>query len=99
MRITRDRIVYSLDKRHAPVAVVDPGAEILFETWDARTGSIRSERDFARHAAPQRPQPRNRPGSYPGGGTGDSIVVHILDIALATGGTPGRGRGRVSWGT
>jgi amidase len=95
LRITRDRIVYSLDKNHAPAAVVGAGAEILFETWDARTGSIRSERDLLDTPHPSGPNPATGPVHIRGAEPGDSIVVHILDIALAdrgyTGTRPGMG--------
>ncbi len=95
LRIARDRIVYSLDKRHAPVAVVDPGEEILFETWDARTGTIRSEDDLLDRPHPDGPNPATGPVGIRGAEPGDSIVVHILDIGLAgrgyTGTRPGKG--------
>ena len=95
LRITRDRIVYSLDRRHAPVAEVDRGAEILFETWDARTGSIRSEGDLLDTPHPSGPNPATGPVLVRGAEPGDSLVVHILDIALAgrgyTGTRPGKG--------
>ena len=83
LRITRDRIVYSLDKAHPPVAVIDPGAEVLFETWDARTGTIRSERDLLDKPHPNGPNPATGPVFVRGAEPGDALVVHILDIALA----------------
>lgn len=95
LRITRDKIAYSLDKAHAPVATVEPGAELLFETWDARTGAIRSERDLLETPHPKGPNPATGPVFVRGAAPGDSLVVHILDIALAgrgyTGTRPGRG--------
>lgn len=95
LRIPRDRIVYSFDKRHAPAAVVDSGAEIVFETWDARTGSIRSERDLLDRPHPSGPNPATGPVQVRGAEPGDSIVVHVMDIALAprgyTGTRPGKG--------
>ena len=95
LRISRDRIVYSLDKAHAPVATVDPGVELIFETWDARTGSIRSERDLLDKPHPAGPNPATGPVLVRGAEPGDSLVVHILDIALAsrgyTGTRPGKG--------
>jgi len=95
LRIRRDTIVYSLDKAHAPVATVEPGAELLFETWDARTGTIRSERDLLETPHPKGPNPATGPVFVRGAEPGDSLVVHILDIALGnrgyTGTRPGRG--------
>jgi amidase len=95
LRIPRERIVYSLDKSHAPVAVVDPGADLLFETWDARTGSIRSEQDLLDKPHPKGPNPATGPVVVRGAEPGDSLVVEILGIALAergyTGTRPGKG--------
>ena len=95
LRITRDKTKYSLDRTHAPVAVVDPGAELLFETWDARTGTIRSERDLLDTPHPNCPNPATGPVYVRGAEPGDALVVHILDIALGergyTGTRPGQG--------
>ncbi len=95
LRITRDKIVYSLDKAHAPVAAVDPGADLLFETWDARTGSIRSDQDMLDKPHPSGPNPATGPVLVRGAEPGDALAVEILDIALGargyTGTRPGRG--------
>ncbi len=95
LRLTRDRVVYSLDKTHPAVATIDPGTEVLFETWDARTGSIRSERDLLDKPHPKGPNPATGPVFVRGAEPGDSLVVHVLDIALAnrgyTGTRPGQG--------
>jgi amidase len=95
LRITRDHIVYTLDKTHAPVATIAPGAELLFETWDARTGSIRSEQDLLDTPHPNGPNPATGPVLVRGAEPGDALAVEILDITLAargyTGTRPGRG--------
>jgi amidase len=95
LRISRDRIVYSLDKAHAPVATIEPGAEVCFETWDARTGTITSERDLLETPHPKGPNPATGPVLIRGAAPGDALVVTILDISLAdhgyTGTRPGRG--------
>jgi len=98
LRITRDKSAYSLDKAHAPVAVIDPGAELLFETWDARTGTIRSERDLLDKPHPQGPNPATGPVFVRGAEPGDALVVHILDIALGERGYTGTRPGQVSSG-
>lgn len=94
-RITREQIVYSLDKGHPPVAVVAPGTDLLFETWDARTGSIRSEQDLLDTPHPRGPNPATGPVLVDGAEPGDTLVVHIRDIALGrrgyTGTRPGKG--------
>lgn len=89
LRIARDKIHYSLDKAHAPVAVIDPGAELLFETWDARTGTIGSERDLLDTPHPDGPNPATGPVFVRGADPGDALAVQILDIALGTRGYTG----------
>jgi amidase len=95
LRITREQVVYSLDKTHAPVATIAPGADLLFETWDARTGSIRSEQDLLDTPHPKGPNPATGPVLVQGAEPGDALTVEILDIALGargyTGTRPGRG--------
>ncbi len=95
IRITRDHIVYSLDKAHPPVAAIDPGDEVCFETWDARTGSIKTEWDLLDTPHPMGPNPATGPVFVRGAEPGDALVVSILDISLAgqgyTGTRPGRG--------
>jgi amidase len=95
LRITRDRIVYALDKVHPPVATVDPGTELVFETWDARTGTIQSERDLLDKPHPQGPNPATGPVFVRGAEPGDSLAVEVLDVTLGkrgyTGTRPGRG--------
>jgi acetamidase/formamidase len=79
LRITRDKSAYSLDKAHAPVAVIDPGAELLFETGRAHG------RHPKRAGPPSTNHPRAQPGHRSGVRArrepGDALVVHILDIA------------------
>src|SRR5512143_1492525 len=95
LRIPRDKMAYSLDKAHAPVAAVDPGDELVFETWDARTGSIRSERDLLDQPHPRGPNPATGPVFVRGAEPGDALAVDILDIGLGdqgyTGTRPGQG--------
>lgn len=95
VRIGRDHIVYSLDKVHQPVAAVDPGSEVCFETWDARTGTITSERDLLDKPHPKGPNPATGPVVVRGAAPGDGLIVTILDISLAdrgyTGTRPSRG--------
>ncbi len=95
LRISRDHIVYSLDKTHPPVATVDPGAEICFETWDARTGTVRSDQDLLNVPHPKGPNPATGPILVRGAEPGDTLIASILDIGLEqqgyTGIRPGQG--------
>jgi len=42
-RITRENLFYSLDKKHPPVLNINPGEIVVFETHDARTGTIQQK--------------------------------------------------------
>ena len=95
LRLTRDQIVYSFDKAHPPVAAIDPGAQVCFETWDARTGTITSDRDLLVQPHPKGSNPATGPVLVRGAEPGDTLVVEIQEIALAprgyTGIRPGQG--------
>jgi amidase len=95
LRLTREQIVYSFDKAHPPVAAIDPGAEVCFETWDARTGTIASDRDLLARPHPKGPNPATGPVLVRGAEPGDALIVEILEIGLAsrgyTGIRPGQG--------
>ncbi len=89
IRIGRDQIVYSFDRRHPPVATIDAGTEVCFETWDARTGTVLSERDLLTRPHPKGPNPATGPVAVRGAEPGDALIVEILDIALGSRGFTG----------
>jgi amidase len=89
VRINREHIVYSLDKAHPPVVTVDPGMEICFETWDARTGTVQKESDLLVKPHPKGPNPATGPAYVRGAVPGDALIVEILDVKLAARGYTG----------
>jgi amidase len=95
IRISRDHIIYAFDREQHPVASVAAGAEICFETWDARTGTVLSEHDLLARPHPKGPNPATGPVAVQGAVPGDSLIAEILDITLAsqgyTGIRPGQG--------
>ena len=82
-RLTRDQIVYTLDKAHAPVLTVESGAVVVLETYDARTGTINTNDDLLDHPHPVGANPATGPIDIVGAEPGDSLAVEILDIQLA----------------
>ena len=82
-RLTRDHIIYSLDKGHSPALAIDPGEEVVLETYDARTGTIRTNRDLLDHPHPLGSNPATGPIWINGAQPGDSLAVDILSIKLA----------------
>src|SRR5688572_20973824 len=82
-RLTREQIVYSLDKAHAPALTVESGAVVVLETYDARTGTITSNSHLLDHPHPIGGNPATGPIDVVGAEPGDSLAVEILDIRLA----------------
>ncbi len=89
IRISREHIVYSLDKEHPPMTTFNPGTEMCFETWDARTGTAQSERDGFTMPHPKGPNPATGPMAIRGTEPGDALFVEILDIVVASRGFTG----------
>ncbi|MBI4572194.1 MAG: acetamidase/formamidase family protein [candidate division NC10 bacterium] len=89
IRISRDQIVYSFDRRNPPVATIDAGTEVCFETWDARSGTVQSERELFNRPHPKGPNPATGPVAVRRAEPSDALVVEILDIALGSRGFTG----------
>ena len=84
--VNRDQIRYAHDRSFPPVLTIETGEEIVFETWDARTGTIRSSDDLLDHAHPDGANPATGPVWVKGAEPGDSLAVEILGIQLADSG-------------
>ena len=81
--LSRDHIVYSLDREHPPALEIDPGDIVEVETFDARTGSIRSDDDLLDEPHPDGANPVTGPIRIRGAEEGDALGVEILRIDLA----------------
>jgi amidase len=82
-RLTRQQITYHFDKSHTPLLTVESGATVIFETYDARTGTITRDSDLLDHPPPKGGNPVTGPIDIKGAEPGDSLAVEILDIRLA----------------
>lgn len=82
-RLGRDHIVYSLDKNHPPALTIEPGEEVLLETYDARSGTIRKDTDLLDHPHPRGANPATGPIYVRGAAPGDTLIVTIQRIRLA----------------
>ena len=85
-RLRRDRIAYRFDKSLEPVLEIDPGDRVTFETFDARTGTIRSDEDILDRPHPAGSNPATGPVLVRGAGPGDGLCVEIESIELADAG-------------
>jgi len=82
-RIQRNQIVYSLDKNHKPVLKIKPGEVVVFETHDARTGTIQTESDLLEKPHPLGTNPATGPVFVDGAEPGDSLLVEIQKVVVA----------------
>lgn len=78
--LRRERHVYSLDQSHPPAIAVHPGEVLKVETYDARTGTIRSDDDLL---VEPHVNPATGPVYVEGAQPGDSLIVEVLEIDLA----------------
>ncbi|MBM3265320.1 MAG: acetamidase/formamidase family protein [candidate division Zixibacteria bacterium] len=81
-RISRQHIVYSIDKAHSPILRIASGEEVEFETYDARTGTIRKDTDLLDRPHPKGMNPATEPVFVEDAVPGDSLAVEICDIRL-----------------
>jgi amidase len=96
--IARDQITYHFGPDLSPVAEVQPGEVVTFETLDASSGRIRQASDipeYTRTRDPNRVNPATGPVAVRGAEPGDELRVEILRIELGDVGwsrlTPGAG--------
>ena len=82
--VTRDHVVYSFSQHHRPVREVDSGDRICFETYDARTGTIRSEEDLLDHPHPRGLNPVTGPIFVRDAEPGDTLCIDVLNVQLAS---------------
>jgi len=87
LRLTRDEVVYAIDKDVPPRLTVVGPTEVLIETRDARGGRLRRPEDVVSTAPDYRDKfPRTNPATGPiaiaGAKPGDTIVVDVIDIEL-----------------
>ncbi|HAA76929.1 TPA: formamidase [Candidatus Latescibacteria bacterium] len=81
--LSRDRIVYALDRQTSPALTIDSGETVRFETHDARTGTITSTADLLEQPHPDGSNPATGPVWIRDAHPLDSLAVRILDIQLA----------------
>jgi amidase len=85
IRIPRDQLVYGFNAATPPVATIQPGAEIVFETYDTSTGRIFEPADVPKFVAvrdPKKVNPAAGPVYVEGAEPGDALAVDVLDITL-----------------
>src|SRR5262245_22197881 len=85
IRIPRDQYTYRFAADVEPVARIQPGDEVIFETYDASTGRIRVAEDVHRYMKIRdvtKVNPAAGPVYVEGAQPGDELVVTIEAIRL-----------------
>lgn len=87
LRLTREEVVYAIDKSLPPRLTVEAPAEVTIETHDARGGRLKRPEDVETTAPDYRDRfPRANPATGPiavaGAEPGDTLVVDVLGIEL-----------------
>lgn len=84
--LTRDHVIYRFSRNIPPVLRIEPGEEVLFETFDTANGWVKTVEDAVdldRTRDPQRVNPATGPVFIIGAEPGDTLEVDILKITLA----------------
>ena len=80
-RLTRDRVVYALDKDIAPAFSAEDGETLLVETLDCWSGNI--TREGAKRQERVGPNPATGPIAITGAQPGEMLAVHIHTVVPA----------------
>ncbi len=86
IRIPRDHLTYQFSPDLTPVATIDPGDQVVFETYDTSSGRLTSRDNleaFLRVRDPKKVNPAAGPVFVQGAEPGDELIVEIVDITLA----------------
>ncbi|HCC33810.1 MAG TPA: acetamidase [Clostridiales bacterium] len=75
-------VVYSLSSGHPPVATVDPGSQVVFQTQDAFSNQVTPDSPDLSRVRWETVNPATGPLAVRGSEPGDTLVVDILDISV-----------------
>jgi len=82
-RVSKEDVVYGMSAEHKPVLFVDPGSQVLFETWDALHGQIKSGDGGLDGLDWSRVNPATGPVYINGAEEGDILSIKIDKIDVA----------------
>lgn len=84
--IKNDTIIYSMDAKAKPVAEVEVGETVIYETIDAFGNQIKSEKDLFESADWSTVNPASGPVAVKNAEPGDMLIVDIYDIEVGSSG-------------
>ncbi len=82
LKIERDKLIFVMDRENEPVMKADSGSEVVFETCDCFSDSIKTEDDLISKIDFDRVNPATGPLYINGAEKGDTLKVDILEIKL-----------------
>ena len=89
IRISREQHIWAFGRNTPAAATIEAGERLVFETPDARGGTIRSESDSLEIPHPQGTNPSTGPVRVAGASPGDALIVDIEAIELGAQGYTG----------
>ena len=84
MKIYRNHLIYAMSRHNPPVAFVESGATVVFETCDCFSDQITSPTMTLDRLDWDRINPATGPLFIQGASPGDTLEVHIKDIVVNT---------------
>lgn len=96
MRISKDTIVFSMDKENKPALKVDSGSRVIFETMDCFSDTVKTNEDVVSEIDFSKVNPATGPLFIKDAQPGDTLKVTIHSIKLSDKGvvltSPGLGQ-------
>jgi amidase len=83
-RVSSKNVIFAMDKDNEPVAEVDSGSQIVFETCDCFENQIQSQNTIMNQLHWNRINPATGPIYINGAMPGDTLVVRIEDIKVGS---------------
>ena len=81
-RISRDHVIFEMNKKNEPALAVDSGANVVFETQDCFSGEVQSETDTVSSIDFSKVNPATGPLYVNDAKVGDTLKVTIRRITL-----------------
>jgi len=81
-KISREHVIFEMNKENEPVLTVDSGANVIFETQDCFSGEVQTEADTISSIDFSKVNPATGPLYIKGAEVGDALKVTIRRITL-----------------
>lgn len=82
MKISKDKVVFSLDKTNEPVLTVDSGSRVIFETMDCFSDTVKTNEDVVSEIDFSKVNPATGPLYINDAKVGDTLKVTVHSIQL-----------------